>query len=175
MRPSNGSGYETGAEDIAPMLFVTPYGWSAGEPMPQADERVVLGRAVRGLDLWSLIESAQYARVVFHEQPADQTEAEAITSFTEALSAIIEAWDELALRNAAPMLKDLDDRLDDLARRGLFVHGSSVERSVRTPSTPATALPVAIIRIGHDGSDRVGVAIPAELLIDLTAEEPSAR
>jgi hypothetical protein len=26
MRPSNGSGYETGAEDIAPTLFVTPYG-----------------------------------------------------------------------------------------------------------------------------------------------------
>src|SRR5512132_2584071 len=144
--------------------------------MPQADERVVLGRAVRGLDLWSLIESAQYARVVFHEQPADQTEAEAIASFTEALSTIIEAWDEVALRNAAPMLKDLDSRLDDLARRGLFVHGSSVERSVRNPNMVATALPVAIIRIGHDGSDRISIAVPAELLVDLTAdEEPSMR
>lgn len=143
--------------------------------MPQADERVVLGRAARGPDLWSLIESAQYARIVFHEQAADEAEAQAIASFTEALSAIIEAWDEAAHRNAAPMLKELDSRLDDLARRGLFVHGSSVERSVRTSNMPATALPVAIIRIGHDGSDRVSVAVPAELLVDLTADEEPSR
>ena len=122
-----------------------------------------------------MIESAQYARIVFHEQAADQAEAQAIASFTEALSAIIEAWDEAAHRNAAPMLKELDSRLDDLARRGLFVHGSSVERSVRTSNMPATALPVAIIRIGHDGSDRVSVAVPAELLVDLTADEEPSR
>lgn len=143
--------------------------------MPQADERVVLGRAARGPDLWSLIESAQYARIVFHEQAADEAEAQAIASFTEALSAIIEAWDEAAHRNAAPMLKELDSRLDDLARRGLFVHGSSVERSVRTSNMSTTALPVAIIRIGHDGSDRVSVAVPAELLVDLTADEEPSR
>jgi hypothetical protein len=143
--------------------------------MPQADERVVLGRAARGLDLWSLIESAQYARIVFHEQAADQAEAQAIASFTEALSAIIEAWDEAAHRNAAPMLKELDSRLDDLARRSLFVHGSSVERSVRTSNMSATAMPLAIIRIGHDGSDRVSVAVPAELLVDLTADEEPSR
>jgi hypothetical protein len=137
---------------------------------------VVLGRAAKSLDLWSLIESAQYARIVFHERPADQTEAQAIASFTEALSTIVEAWSEVALRNAAPMLKDLDARLEDLARRGLFVHGGCVERSIRNPNMAPIALPIAIIRIGHDESDRISVEVPAELLVDLPAdEEPSIR
>ena len=142
--------------------------------MPKADERVVLSRATRGLDLWSLIESAQYARIIFHEQAADQTEAQAIASFTQALSPIIENWDEVALRNAAPMLKKLNSRLDDLAHRGLFVHGGSIQRSVRASNTPATAMPVAIIRIGHDGSDRVSVVVPAELLVDVEADDESS-
>jgi hypothetical protein len=143
---------------------------------PVGQSAVVLGRAARGVDLWSLIESAQYARIILHEQPADQTEAQAIGSFTETFSAIVESWSELALRNAAPMLRDLDARLDDLARRGLFVHGGSIERSVRNPNMTPTALPIAIICIGHDESDRVSVDLPAEFLVDLPAdEEPSTR
>jgi hypothetical protein len=131
-----------------------------------SDERVELHLAACGLDLWSLIESAQYARIVLHEPPNDRAEARAIADFVETLSGLIEAWSEIGQSNAAPMLKHFDTRLADLAADGLFVHGGCIERSVATKR-----LPLAIIRIGHTRSRSVTVAIPAELEIALPEEE----
>jgi hypothetical protein len=128
----------------------------------QSDERVELHLAACGLDLWSLIESAQYARIVLHESPIDEGEAQAMADFVETLSGVIEAWSEIGQNNAAPMLKHFDTRLADLACGGLFVHGGCVERSVATKR-----LPLAIIRIGHTRDKRVTVAIPTELEIAL--------
>jgi hypothetical protein len=132
----------------------------------QSDERVELHLAACGLDLWSLIESAQYARIVLHEPPADQGEARAITDFVETLSGVIEAWSEIGQSNTALMLRNLDTRLADLAGGGLFVHGGCTERSVATKR-----LPLAVIRIGHIRNKCVTVAIPAELEIALPEDE----
>jgi hypothetical protein len=139
--------------------------------LDKADERVELRRVACSLDLWSLIESAQYARIVLNDPPADQGEALAMASFMESLSAVIETWSEIAQSNAAPMLQDLDARLADLARGGLFVHGGCVERSVQIEQTIATPLPLAVIRIDHDGSEWVAVDIPAELDVALPEDE----
>ena len=132
----------------------------------QSDERVELRLASSGLDLWLLIESAQYGRIVLHEPPSDQAEARAMDEFVETLSRVIEAWTEIDQSNAAPMLKNFDTRLADLAGDGLFVHGGCIERSVATQR-----LPLAVIRIGHSQSESVIVAIPAELEIASPDEE----
>lgn len=132
----------------------------------QSDERVELRLAACGLDLWPLIESAQYARMVLCEPPSDQGEAQAIADFVETLSGAIEAWSEIGQRDAAPMLKNFDARLADLAGDGLFVHGGCIERSVA-----AQRLSLAVIRIGHSRSESVIVAIPAELEIASPVEE----
>ena len=139
----------------------------------RADERVELHRAAYGLDLWSLIECAQYARIVLNDPPADQGEALAMADFIEVLSTVIETWSDIAQSNAAPMLQDLDARLADLARSGLFVHWVCLERSVKIAPMAATPLPLAIVRIGHNRSDCVVVDIPAELEITAPEDESS--
>lgn len=132
----------------------------------QADERVELHLAACGLDLWPLIESAQYARIVLHEPPTDEGEARTIADFVETLSGVIEAWSDIGQRDATPMLKNFDARLAELASDGLFVHGGCIERSVATQR-----LPLAVIRIGHSRNECVTVAIPAELEIASPDEE----
>ena len=138
----------------------------------QAGERVELHRAASGIDLWSLIESAQYARIVLHELPTDEAEALLIADFVESLSEVIEAWGEIAQSNAALRLRELDAGLDELARGGLFLHGGCLERSVQIERT-ATPLPLAIIHIGHNPTERVTVDIPAELNVALPEDESS--
>jgi hypothetical protein len=132
----------------------------------QSNERVELHLATCGLDLWSLIESAQYARIVFHEPPADQEEARAIADFVEVLSGVIEAWGEIGQSNAALTLRSFDTRLTDLADDGLFVHGGCIERSLATKR-----LSLAVIRIGHTRNERLTVAIPAELEVAWPEDE----
>jgi hypothetical protein len=132
----------------------------------QSNERVELHLAACGLDLWSLIESAQYARMILYEPPADQEEARAIADFVEVLSEVIEVWSEIGQSNAAHMLRNFDTRLADLANHGLFVHGGCTERSFATER-----LALAVIRIGHIRNERVTVAIPAELEVALPDNE----
>ena len=140
----------------------------------QAGERVELHRAASGIDLWSLIESAQYARIVLHELPTDEAEALLIADFVESLSEVIEAWGEIAQSNAALRLRELDAGLDELARAGLFLHGGCLERSVQIERTATTPLPLAIIHIGHNATERVTVDIPAELNAALPEDESSS-
>jgi hypothetical protein len=141
----------------------------------QPGERVELHRAASGVDLWSLIESAQYARIVLHELPADRAEALLIADFVDSLSVVIEAWSEIAQSNAAPMLRELDAGLAELARAGLFLHGLCVERSVQIERDATTQLPLAIIHIGHNPDERVTVDIPTELNVALPEDESSSE
>lgn len=137
----------------------------------QAGEPVELHRAASGIDLWSLIESAQYARIVLHEPPTDESEALLIADFVESFSELIEAWGEIAQSNAALRLRELDAGLDELAGAGLFLHGGCLERSVQIERTATTPLPLAIIHIGRNPSERVTVDIPAELNAALPDDE----
>ena len=140
----------------------------------QAGERVELHRAASGVDLWSLIESAQYARIVLHDLPADEAEALLMADFVDSLSGVIEAWGEIAQSNAALTLRELDSGLAELARGGLFLHGGCLERSVQIERTATTPLPLAIIHIGHNPTERVTVDIPAELNVALPEDESSS-
>lgn len=137
------------------------------------DRRVKLRRALRGRDLWPLIESAQYARVVLHDPPQGQAEAQAIERFAESLSIAVENWSEIARSNAAMTLGDLDARLDALAKTGLFVHGGCIERSMRDPSMSPLTMPLAVIRIGHERRDRLTVRLPDDLVLALSEGEES--
>lgn len=137
------------------------------------DRRVELHRAVHARDLWPLIESAQYARVVLHDPPAGRAEAQAIECFADGLSTAVENWSEIARRNAAPMLRDLDAKLNALAGMGLFVHGGCVERAMRKPNMAQLTMPLAVIRIGHDRRDRLTVHLPDDLVLALSGGEGS--
>ena len=137
----------------------------------RAGERVELHRAASGLDLWSLIESAQYARIVLYNRPGSEGEALLMADFVGILSGVIETWSEIAQSNAAPMLQELDAGLANLAHGGLFLHGGCVERSVQIERSATTQLPLAIIHIGHDPTESLTVDIPAELNVAMPEDE----
>jgi hypothetical protein len=138
-----------------------------------ACERVELHRAASAVHLWSLIECAQYARIVLYDHPASEGEALLLSDFVEILSVVIETWSEVAQSNAQPILRELDAGLASLAHGGLFVHGGCVERTVQIERTATTQLPLAIIHIGHDPTPSLTVAIPAELNVAMPEDEES--
>jgi hypothetical protein len=122
-----------------------------------------LTRARRGVDLWSAVEAAQYACAVVEGTPGEPAGRHAKDDFLAAFARLVEGWGGVAQASAATILQDLDPRLGQLERHGLFVHWACVERPVRCDQEEeAVILPLAVIRVGREQSARVNLRLSTE-------------
>jgi hypothetical protein len=126
----------------------------------------------RSVDLWTWIEAAQFSRAVFHDVPQDQADATAIDDFLDTLSTLIESWREIAQRNAAPMLAELDSHISRLADRGMFVHWGCANRAIGNVSPDVDPLPVAVLCISHDDRDVFSLALPTSVELEEADSDP---
>lgn len=123
-------------------------------------ETVELMRAERGSDLWSAIEAAQSSRVLAHDKVSGEEEENALVVLGDALDRVVEAWDEEALQNKAPLLGILDDGLAALTPHGLSLYWGCVERSLTTDEGEVVPMQVAVIAISHSSAPTQRVAVP---------------
>lgn len=139
----------------------------AGEPRyssPDAEdmtfEAVDLFRAERGRDLWTAIEAAQCSRVVTHDPLDGDDEEKALDVLGEALDRVVEAWDDEALQNKAPLIGILDDGLAALVPHGLSLYWGCVERRLTLTDGGFMPMKVAVLAISRSlaPTQRVAVA-----------------
>jgi hypothetical protein len=120
---------------------------------------VALTRARTGAALWPAIEAAQYARLVDFEPPRSDEERAAVDAFLDAFGRCAEDWEAVPDQNKTALFTALDGHLGVLARIGLHVHAGTTNRDFELDDGPV-ALPVAILRVGHDADDVVHVRMP---------------
>ncbi len=136
-------------------------------------EPVELRRAESGLDLWSAIEAAQYARVLRHDPAETDEEARAIDAFVGVFAASTEAWEETPESNRTPVFETLGVQVQALARLGLFVRWAVVERDLGMPGQDSLSIPVAILAIDRIDKQIAVLMVPRE--IDAGSAGPEAE
>lgn len=133
----------------------------AGDGGPDEAD-VTLTRARTGTALWPAIEAAQYARLVDFERPRSDGERTAVDAFLAAFARCAEDWETVPDQNKTALFAALDGHLGALARIGLHVHAGAAQRTLDLDDGQV-ALPVAILRVGHDDEDVLRVHMPAAL------------
>ncbi len=123
---------------------------------------VALTRAPTGTALWPAIEAAQYARMVDFEPPRSGEERAAVDAFLDAFGRCAEDWEAVPDQNKTALFTALDGHLSALARIGLHVHAGTTQRDFDLDDG-SVALPVAVVRVGHDADDVVHVRMPHTL------------
>lgn len=123
-------------------------------------EAIELCRAERGSDLWTAIEAAQSSRVLAHDQVDGADEEQALTALGEALDRVVEAWDEEALQNKAPLLAILDNGLAALTPHGLSLYWGCVERRMTLADGEVMPMQVAVIAVSRSSEPTQRVAVP---------------
>ena len=126
-------------------------------------EPVELTLAHKGVDLWAVVEAAQYARTVTFDDPENENETAAMTRFVQAFSDSAEGWDEVPMPAKAAALDGLARHLSDLRRVGLFVHCGTIERDFTVDGHTRRALPVAVVNLGRTPSSPLTVMLPASM------------
>lgn len=121
---------------------------------------IELRRARRGQDLWTAIEAAQYARIVEHDTPQSEAEAERLRDLVGFFSDCAEAWEEKSAADQTVALERLGSHLASLEEDGLFAYWGVVERRFETSEGEPVALPVAILAVLRDGRPAVTVDLP---------------
>lgn len=134
-------------------------------------EAIELCRAQRGSDLWTAIEVAQSSRVLAHDQVDSVDEEKALTVLGEALDRVVEAWDEDALPNKAPLLAILDNGLAALTPHGLSLYWGCVERQLTLDDGEVMPMQVAVIAVSRSSAPTQRVAVPT-VLDPADVEEP---
>lgn len=137
--------------------------------MSEAADCVELGLARTSLvaksdRLWSVIDAAQYASLILQDPAAGDTGSE-IDAFVDAFSALIETWNEAALRNKSPLLAAVLARTDALADAGVFVHwGVTHRRIVDDDAEPGDeVLPVAVVWLDRSDVPHLTIELPETL------------
>ena len=126
-----------------------------------SDEIVELTRATRGTDLFSVIEAAQYARVVEHEETETEKDAAAVDAFLARFSECSEAWESKTPTEQAASLARLGEDLDALARVGLFVYWAAPERDFVRDAGEPHAMPLAVVKVARQSNAPVTVRLPS--------------
>ena len=128
-------------------------------------ERVELRLARAGGDLWPALEAAQYARVINHDEPANEEERQSLEAFLSSFSSYIEAWEQTAAEDQAAALKTLDHWLGQLRQAGLFVHWGAIACAMMGSGGEPSVLPMAILNVGRDSSEQATLRIPKNVLL----------
>ena len=124
-------------------------------------EIVELTRATRGTDLFSVIEAAQYARVVEHEESEAGPDAAAADAFLARFTDCAEAWESKTPAEQAASLVRLGEDLEALARVGLFVYWAAPERDFVRDAGEPHCMPLAIIKVTRQSDGPVTLRLPS--------------
>lgn len=122
-------------------------------------EAIDLCRAERGHELWSAIEAAQCSRVVTHDPVDGLAEERALDALGEALERVVEAWEDEALQNKAPLLGILDDGLAAIAPHGLSLYWGCVERHLTLTDGEVMPMRVAVLAVSRSSAPTQRVAV----------------
>lgn len=127
---------------------------------------ITLVRADRGVDLWPLLEAAQYARIIEHEEPRPGAEAAALADFVERVGSSIEAWEDTASDSRGALLGGLEGPLARLAAQRLYAHWGILGCRVGDDEAVPTVMPLAVRRVGRSDRRELLVALPEALHLD---------
>ena len=128
-----------------------------------AYESVELRLAETGTDLWSAVETAQFARFIHHEELEEEAEERALTRCVEAFSACTEGWERTPLPSRAAALQGLGPPLEGLRRAGLFVHWATVERNLAPEGRAPVPMAVAIVTVTRTSLPTVRARVPRQI------------
>jgi len=135
-------------------------------------ETVELRLAETGTELWAVLEAAQYARIIQHEEPETTAEAQAISRFVEAFASLAESWQELPAAERGGALTGLSAQIEALQRLGLHVHCATSERDFAPRAQQPVRLPLAILTVSRSSLPTTRIALPTEL--EVAAEHPGS-
>jgi hypothetical protein len=139
---------------------------SPDETPDPPSQRITTRRAAQGRDLWIAIEAAQYARVIFCEEPRTDAERDVQTAFVDTLTRHLEAWAETPPLGQATALEAVNQRLADLDRLGFRVHWGVAERHVDDADALEETMPLAVLIVDRDDSAELTVDLPLDLDMD---------
>ena len=125
-------------------------------------ERIELGRVRSGVDLWPAIEAAQYGHVFDHDEPRTKPEREAISTFAQAFARWVEEWEQRPREVQSSILDELGRQLAALAREGLSLYGTTIEREVETEAGERVRMPIALLRISSSEAPAEKILLPTD-------------
>lgn len=131
----------------------------------RSHQTVTLVRAGEAVDLWPLIEAAQYGHVFAHDDPGSDAEQLALDRFAADFSEVTEAWEETPPECQKSLLCSLEPDLSNLRGNGLHVYYGIVRRRLISTHGEAVTLPVAIINVGHCERPELMASVPTELVV----------
>lgn len=128
------------------------------EAMAKTSHEIVeLTPAARGTDLFSVIEAAQYARVIDHDDSA----AEAVNAFVARFTDYAEAWERKTPAEQTAALERLGEDLEALGRAGLYVYWAAPERDFVRDGGTTHSMPLAVVKVAPRSNEPVTVRLPA--------------
>jgi hypothetical protein len=133
------------------------------DTLDSAQDTLDLRRALKGTDLWPAVEAAQFARVVVHDEPANDDETRALGDFVEAFSEAAESWEGTPIASRSAFLEILGGHVKTLEGLGLFVHWGCIERILSVPGHDPAPGTLAIVSVDRVRVSTVTVALPEEL------------
>ncbi len=123
--------------------------------------------AVRGTQLWTAMEAAQYGRVI-HADHATRAAAQGpIDAFIAEFAGRVETWARLNASYRMAALRQMDDVIDALNQDGTYVYSTSVERLLATPGCSALPLPIAVLYFDLARQPTACVSLPRLATVDL--------
>jgi hypothetical protein len=140
------------------------------QPENPAYEAVELRLAVDGAALWLAIETAQYGRILLHEEPQSDREERAMSSFAETFSRYTEEWEEASSPTKGAFLQSLSEHVDALRDQGLYVHWGRIDRKLTDEGNQRQDISLVVLSIDRRSTPTMQIMMPLDLNVSL--EEP---
>ncbi len=125
--------------------------------------KLELRRADSGQDLWSAVEAAQYGRVVGHDTPGNDAEADCMQDLLGFFADCSEQWGGKSTVDQTLALQQLGSRLAALEELELHVYWAVVRGRFDTAEGQQVELPVAVLTIARNGQPTLTVDLPGEI------------
>ncbi len=140
------------------------------EPDTSAYEAVELRLAADGAALWLAIETAQYGRILLHEEPQSDCEENAISSFADTFSRYTEEWEEAPSPTKGAFLQNLGKHIGTLRDQGLYVHWGRIDRKLTDDKDRQQDFSLVVLSIDRRSALTMQIMMPLDL--NVSFEEP---
>lgn len=122
--------------------------------------RMELARADGGRDLWTVIEAAQFAKLLDHGRPRTDGEAERLRSFVDLFEDCAEGWDGRSASEQTMALEQFDHRLAALGQLDLRVYSAVARFTLEAARGGVVRLPLAVVAIRRDDRPSISLDLP---------------
>ena len=131
---------------------------------------VTLKRARRATDLWTSIETAEFAYVILGGEPTRGGEDAALRGFRATFGSVAEQWNRAGNDNKAPLLAALQAMIDRLRDDGVHVYWACVICSLTRPRASELSLPLALLRLDAVNVDEIEITLREPLFAEIPEE-----